>query len=61
MTKKELMKLEDGTLLYNGRNEGTVRTAYGEKCIEILIPISSMWNDSNDYNDRPEWWEILED
>ena len=62
MTKKELMQLKDGTLLYNGHTEGEVKTtSNGIKCIEVLIPIATMDNNANYFDDRPEWWDILED
>lgn len=61
MTRKELMQLKDGTLLYNGHTEGEVKTSNGIKCIEVLIPIATMDNNANYFDDRPEWWGILED
>lgn len=61
MTRKELMQLKDGTLLYNGHTEGEVKTSNGIKCIEVLIPIATMDNNANYFDDRPEWWDILED
>lgn len=61
MTKKELMALDDGTLVYNGRHEGIIKTEDGEKVINITIPISAMSNDKTDYNKRPEWWSAIED
>ena len=61
MTRKELQQLKDGTLLYNCRKEGEIRTIDGEKCIVIEIPIRYMSNDACDYNDRPEHWDIIEE
>lgn len=61
MTKKELKALKDGTLIYNGRTEGIIKTVDGMKMIEILIPIVSMSNDSSDFDDCPKYWDVLED
>lgn len=61
MTKKELQALKDGTIVYNGEAEGRIITDCGIKCIEIYIPINGMSNDAKDYNDRPEWWSVIEE
>lgn len=61
MTKKELQELPVGTLLYNGRTEGIIRMDGRDKVIEVFIPISAMSNDAKDFNDRPEWWSVLEE
>ena len=60
MTIKELESLKVGTLLYNGHVEGEIKIDYGIKCIEILIPIQHMSNDSNHIDERPEFWDIME-
>lgn len=60
MKKAELKELKDGTLVYNGHAEGTIRTDCGVKCIEILIPIDGMSNDSRHYDEKPEWWELCD-
>ena len=61
MTIKELKELPDGTLIYNGRHEGVIKTDCGDKVIEILIPIYAMSNGSNDFDERPEWWSVIEE
>lgn len=61
MTKKELLSLKDGTLVYNGRYEGEIKTDCGIKVIDIYIQIGTMSNDSRDYDERPENWVIIED
>lgn len=61
MTKKELMELKDGTLIYNGHAEGVIRTDCGVKCIEVLIPINSMSNESRHVDERPDYWGLLEE
>lgn len=61
MTKKELEQLKDGTLLYNGRTEGVIKTDGKIKVIEIQIPIYAMCNDSRHYDERPDNWSVLED
>ena len=61
MTTKGLRDLPEGTLLFNGRVEGVIKTDCGVKVIEILIPIDSMSNASKDYNERPEQWAISYD
>lgn len=60
MTKKELKELKNGTIVYNGKCEGEIKTVNGEKIIEVWYSIDSMSNDSNDYNNRPEWWSVIE-
>ena len=47
-------------MLYNGRTEGIIRMDGRDKVIEVFIPISAMSNDAKDFNDRPEWWSVLE-
>lgn len=61
MKKAELKELKDGTLIYNGRTEGKIVTDCGVKCIEILISIGGMSNDSRDYDERPENWDVIEE
>lgn len=61
MTIKELKKLPVGTLIYNGHSEGVIRDDCGVKVIEVLIPIDSMSNNSRHYDEKPEYWEPLED
>lgn len=61
MTRKELEKLEVGTLLYNGHTEGTIRMDGNRKVIEVWIPISAMSDDSKHFDERPDNWMILED
>lgn len=60
MTRKELMELEVGTIVYNGRTEGEIKMDGNIKVIDIYIPISGMSNDSRDYDDRPENWMVIE-
>lgn len=61
MTKKELLELKVGTLIYNGRVEGEIMMYGGEKCIEIIYPINSMHDSHKDYNERPDNWMVLYD
>jgi len=61
MTVKELMQLKDGTLVYNGHSEGVIKTEYGIKVIETSIQISTMSNDANHYDEKPEFWDVLDD
>ena len=61
MTKKELTQLEVGTLLYNGHREGVIRMDGKINGIELFIPIYGMSNDSNEYDERPEPWYVLEE
>lgn len=61
MKRSEIQQLKVGTLLYNGRTEGVVKMDGNEKVIEILIPVSSMCNGSSNYDERPEYWEVLDD
>ena len=60
MTKQELEQLEVGTLIYNGRTVGEIRLDDGMKVIDILITIRDMSNDANDFNEKPEYWDVLE-
>ena len=60
MTRQELMDLPVGTLLYNCEYEGEVKMDGKFKCIEILIPIKYMDDDSRDSICRPETWDVLE-
>lgn len=57
MKKNELMNLDVGTVLYNGRYEGVVKMDGNVKVIEVCIQISTMSNDSVDFNEHPENWE----
>ena len=61
MTRKELMALRDGTLIYNGHAEGMIRTDSGVKCIEILIPITGMNDHSRHFDEKPEYWDLMDD
>lgn len=61
MTKKELQGLKDGTLLYNTHTEGRIVTDCGVKCIEIYIPICGMSNDAREFDDRPQYWDVIEE
>ena len=54
MTKKELEGLKPGTVLYNGHTEGVIKMDGKIKCIEVLIPIYGMSNDSNHVDERPD-------
>jgi len=60
MTKQELMNLPVGTLLYNCEFEAEVKMDGNLKCIEILIPICDMSNDSRNSICRPETWDVIE-
>lgn len=60
MTRKELSELEVGTLIYNGRHEGEIKMDGKNKVIEIWIPISSMSDESNRFDERPYNWEVME-
>lgn len=60
MTVKELQQLEVGTLLYNGKTEGVIKMDGNIKVIELYIQIGTMSNLSNDYNERPENWSVLD-
>lgn len=60
MTIKELKELKDGTLIYNGHVEGMVRTDCGVKCVEILIPVSAMNNNARHFDEKPEYWDLIE-
>ena len=61
MTREELKALPDGTLVYNGYYEGLIKTDCGDKVVEILIPIDSMCNDSIHFEERQEWWSVIEE
>lgn len=60
MTKKELEQLPVGTLVRNGRTEGMIQMDGWTKVIEIWIPINTMSNDSAQFDERPEYWSVLE-
>ncbi len=60
MTKKELAGLKPGTVLYNGHTEGVIKMDGKIKCIEVLIPIYCMSNDSNHVDERPDGWDVLD-
>ena len=60
MTKKELAGLKPGTVLYNGHTEGVITMDGKIKCIEVLIPIYCMSNDSNHVDERPDGWDVLD-
>lgn len=61
MTKFQLQQLKVGTLIYNGRTEAVIKMDGNTKCIEVMIPIDSMSNASNDFNEQPEWWDVIEE
>lgn len=61
MKRSELEQLKVGTLVYNGHTEGVVKMDGNIKVIEVYIPICAMNNDSKHYDERPEYWNKLED
>ena len=61
MTKKELNNLPIGTIVYNGHAEGEIIADSAGKYIEVWIPINSMSDDSRYCDERPEFWEPMED
>lgn len=61
MTKRELEELRAGTLVYNGHTEGIIKMDGKIKGIEIFIPIHGMSDDSNRIDERPTWWDVLDD
>jgi len=61
MKVKELKALPIGTLVYNGHTEGIITEDCGEKGISIFISIAGMSNDSSNFDERPEYWEPLDD
>lgn len=61
MTKKELEQLKVGTLVYNGHTDGRIGMDGRTKVIVIRMPINTMSNDSKDFDERPEYWTVLEE
>lgn len=59
MTRKELMELEPGTMLYNGHTEGEIKMDGKIKVIEVWIPIDRMSDWSRYFDERPDNWSIL--